>query len=134
NLICKQSTPWNCSGRERSAERRDRAEEIRDNDENGKKDPVLKNANEAEVKESCTRPKSQADLIVVFVRLTVSFVCSRLTYLCPSILQRPSEQFPRVHPRPLRLNPGTRTRPLTKFFFISVALWLDARYDFTTSR
>jgi len=41
----------------------------RDNDENGKKDPVLKNADEAEVKESCTRPKSQADLIVVFVRL-----------------------------------------------------------------
>jgi len=40
----------------------------RDNDENGKKDPVLKNADEAEVKESCTRPKSQADLIVVFVR------------------------------------------------------------------
>jgi len=41
----------------------------RDNDENGKKDPVLKNADEAEVKENRTRPKSQADLIVVFVRL-----------------------------------------------------------------
>lgn len=46
----------------------------RDNDENEKKDPVLKNADEAEVKESCTRPKSQADLIFVFVRLTVTFV------------------------------------------------------------
>lgn len=55
--------------------------------ENEKKDPVLKNADEAEVKESCTRPKSQADLIVVSVRLTVTFVCSRLT--CPSSLPIP---------------------------------------------
>lgn len=49
----------------------------------GRKIPVLKNADKAEVKESCTRPKSQADL-VVFVRLTVTFVCSRLTCLRPS--------------------------------------------------
>lgn len=84
----------------------------------GRKISVLKNANKAEVKESCTRPKSQADLIVVFVRLTVTFVCSRLTCPRPSPLQSPSEQFPRVHPRLLRFNvPALELAPSLLLYF-----------------
>lgn len=113
------------SGREetrpspRRMRRRRRTE--RQRDENEKKDPVLKNANEAEVKESCTRPKSQADLIVVLVRLTVTFVCSRLT--CPSPLRAPSVQFPRVHPRDhYVLTPHSNSSPHTALLYFGRSL------------
>lgn len=64
--------PWNCSTRgdpataERDETQRGREGESGDDDE--EEDPVLKNADEAEVKESCTRRKSQADLVTVHPR------------------------------------------------------------------
>lgn len=68
NLICKQSTPWkNCSTRGDPGHRGERwdtggRERSGNDDVASGEDPVLKNADEAEVKESCTRRKSQADL------------------------------------------------------------------------
>lgn len=46
--------------------------ESEDDDKGG--DPVLKNADEAEVKENCTRRKSQADLVTVHPRPSNSYL------------------------------------------------------------
>lgn len=131
---------WNCATRGRSRVRRGtrtgrKNEGGRDNDElrTGRKIPVLKNADEAEVKESRTRPKSQADLsVAVFVHLTVTCVRSLVRFR-----RSTSRPFARVIPEGTTrdlgvLTPHSNSTPslLAKLFFISTAPWLDARCDF----
>lgn len=89
--------------------------------EDGEKDPVLKNANEAEVKERAARVRNHKQISSSsFVHPTVTFVCSRLT--CPRPTARtPPEQFPKVPvtPAPFNLPPRVLTLPHERLFFIS---------------
>lgn len=78
-------------------------ERATDDDElrTGGRIPVLKNADEAEVKESRTRPKSQADLLsvaTVLVHLTVTCVCSLVRFRRSTPLTPPTASLSRVIP------------------------------------
>lgn len=107
---------------------------------------MLKNADEAEVKESRTRPKSQADL------LSVATVLVHLTVTCAFVVSSDSPPFNSSNPSPSaslsRVIPEGTFRDLDVLtpaleylvppfaenslflFFISTTPWLDARYDF----
>jgi len=88
----KISAGWRAREETRSSPKRDKTGE--DNDESlegpGRKDPALKNADEAEVKESPHASEiSSSSLITVLVHLTVIFVCGSLVP-CPSPHRAPS--------------------------------------------
>lgn len=137
-MICKQS---GATRRERDrrgggceetrSPRRGMRQETRSRWRTGEKDPALKNADEAEVKESPHASEiSSRSLITVLVHLTVIFVCSRPS--CPRLSIEPRSSNSRRCTRDLgALTLTLELVPSTEFLlFISVTPWLDARRDF----